>query len=539
MRLGDLSVELRPRTPWEAVELGIALVRRHAGPIWRAWMVLTLPVFIMLNALGWALDRLWLASLLMWWLKPVFDRIPLYVISRAVFGPAPGVRDTIAGFRSWGWRPMLGYLSWRRLGPVRALYLPIDLLEGGPRPSLRRSVVGGGMRGHAALLTLVCANFELVLVFAMYVLALMFVPIELLSESARAAWELLSESPPRWIQLIGNLVLWFAASVIEPFYVGAGFGLYLDRRTRIEAWDVEIAFRRLRARLRDAALILPCLLVLALSVPGVVHAGMVHSSALSASSRVASAAEPSTRDVCTAPGGNAVALATADGDAAQPAVDLKQVFGRVEDDRRFSDAARALANDPLLHPRRTVTEWQPRNPQRADDSLGDNALLKLISKVFALLSEYGMWLLVAAVAVGLAISWRTWLPWLRGMAPRRSGPPAPIEQSVQVEAEPLPADVLGHARALWSKGQSRAALALLYRASVAAMAERTGALLVPGATEAQCLRAARALKDDDDRAAFARMVTVWQYAAYAERLPDSGNFESLLVQLGQRFGWAT
>ena len=29
-------------------------------------------------------------------------------------------------------------------------------------------------------------------------------------------------------------------------YVGAGFGLYLNRRTQMEAWDVEIALRRLR-----------------------------------------------------------------------------------------------------------------------------------------------------------------------------------------------------------------------------------------------------------------------------------------------------
>ena len=47
-------------------------------------------------------------------------------------------------------------------------------------------------------------------------------------------------------------------SAIEPFYVGAGFGLYLDRRTQIEGWDIEIAFRRMRLRLQA---LLPLLLV--------------------------------------------------------------------------------------------------------------------------------------------------------------------------------------------------------------------------------------------------------------------------------------
>ena len=53
MRLDDLSVELRPRTPWEAVELGTALVRRHARAIWRPWLALSLPVFVASNALAW------------------------------------------------------------------------------------------------------------------------------------------------------------------------------------------------------------------------------------------------------------------------------------------------------------------------------------------------------------------------------------------------------------------------------------------------------------------------------------------------------
>jgi hypothetical protein len=71
------------------------------------------------------------------------------------------------------------------------------------------------------------------------------------------------------------------------------------------------------------------------------------------------------------------------------------------------------------------------------------------------------------------------------------------------------------------------------------MAMRTGALLVPGATEAECLRAARALPETADRDAFARVVRIWQYAAYAERLPADDEFDALLDTLSQRFGWAT
>ena len=43
------------------------------------------------------------------------------------------------------------------------------------------------------------------------------------------------------------------AEVAPGFYVGAGFGLYLNRRVRIEAWDIEIVLRRMQARLAQAA----------------------------------------------------------------------------------------------------------------------------------------------------------------------------------------------------------------------------------------------------------------------------------------------
>jgi hypothetical protein len=31
--------------------------------------------------------------------------------------------------------------------------------------------------------------------------------------------------------------------VLEPFYVAAGFAMYLNRRVELEAWDIEQEFR--------------------------------------------------------------------------------------------------------------------------------------------------------------------------------------------------------------------------------------------------------------------------------------------------------
>src|SRR5690606_26860062 len=131
MGLDAARVELRPRSPWEAMELGVALVRRHARAVWRPWALVTLPVFALLNAAAWAMDAMWLAALAMWWLLPLFDRIVLVVLSRAVFGPAPGVREVLVAQRRLGTGGTPARLAWARLSPWRCIVMPVELLEGG------------------------------------------------------------------------------------------------------------------------------------------------------------------------------------------------------------------------------------------------------------------------------------------------------------------------------------------------------------------------------------------------------------------------
>ena len=500
MRLDQVQVELRPRSPWEAMELGIALVRRHARAIWVPWLWVTLPLFAALNALAWSVDLVPLAAFAMWWLKPVFDRVPLFVLSRAVFGQAPGARETLAAQRRWGGRAMLDYLTWRRLGPARALYLPVDLLEGGAGSGARRQVIGGSARGMAILLTLACANFEAVLVFGMYASVVLFVPVEFLSESARALWTLAFEAPPRWAQLAGNALVWIASSAIEPFYVGAGFGMYLNRRTQIEGWDIELAFRRLRTRIGGASAALLVAATLCLPAPR--------------------------------------AAAANDAPKAAPAPPtLPRVFGEVEDARAFKAATEAAYRDPLLSPERTVTRWVPRDPRKPRKASEVPAWLQRVGDAIAVLGEYGLWFLFGGLALLLAWTRKTWWPWMRDMAATPAPAATALRLEPHAEAEALPADPAAVARELWAAGRRRRALALLYRASVAAMAARIDTVLVPGATEAECLKAARRMADADDRDAFAQAVRVWQYAAYAERLPDDAGFDALVARLAARFAW--
>ncbi len=514
MRLEQMTVHLRARSAWEAMELGTALVRRHAAAIWKPWALVSLPVFAALNTAAAALDAIWLAGLLMWWLKPVFDRIPLFVISRATFGATPTLRETLAAQARWGWKPMLHHLTWRRLSPARSLLLPIDLLEGlhGARLRERRSVLGGAAYGSAALLTLVCLHFDAALFLACIAVIFLFVPVDYLPETARAAWSLISAQPPWWAQVGSNLFAWIAASVIEPFFVGAGFGLYLNRRTQIEAWDVEIAFRKLRTRLTAA--LTPFALVLAV---------------LSAS--------PSRAQTLSAP----IETQAPEEKKRQQAISpLTIVFGEQRvDDKAFRRAADQAYRDPLLSGKRTQVTWEKRDktlPKQGQNR--DLSWLAGLGAGLALLGEWALWIVVAVLVLILLATMRYWLPWMRGSLRRRKPLPAEVDTEALRVPDTLPDDVPAASRRLWAQGRPRHALALLYRASVETMAARAGIALPPGATESECLRASKRMPDAEDRSLFARIVRVWQYAAYGQRLPAQDEFETLLSQLQRRYGWA-
>ena len=55
--------------------------------------------------------------------------------------------------------------------------------------------------------------------------------------------ELLSGEVPGVLSSAGPVAYAIAVVFLEPFYVAAGFGMYLNRRAELEAWDIEQEFR--------------------------------------------------------------------------------------------------------------------------------------------------------------------------------------------------------------------------------------------------------------------------------------------------------
>lgn len=91
MQLDQLSVVLRQRNPWEAIDLGFAMVREWWWDACAAWLAVSVPLAVAACLL---LPPIW-AFVLVWWLNPVIERIVLHVVASAVFGSRPRLRDTL------------------------------------------------------------------------------------------------------------------------------------------------------------------------------------------------------------------------------------------------------------------------------------------------------------------------------------------------------------------------------------------------------------------------------------------------------------
>ena len=113
MRPADIAVELRPRSSWEAIDLGLAMLQRWWRSVYLPHAMVIAVVAAPAAALGAWLGKPWIALLVLWWLKPLYDRVALHVLSHAVFGELPGIRSVIRAARRWLGSGLLPYLLFR------------------------------------------------------------------------------------------------------------------------------------------------------------------------------------------------------------------------------------------------------------------------------------------------------------------------------------------------------------------------------------------------------------------------------------------
>lgn len=535
MRLEAIAIHLRRRSAWEALDLGHAMLRAWAPRLYRAW-------FATYWLAGWAIMLLlwsWpeYAMIVLWWLKPLFDRVLLWVCSRSAFGEDTRVADVWRALPTLCRGPgLVSALTFRRLSLARSFLLPVWQLEGqrGDQARARLKLLSRRYRSHAVWLTFFCAIMSSILMFSTLIVLALLAPgdSELLS-----SWQWFGRDVSRWQHWVGSLMYMLAETVVEPLYVASGFSLYLNRRSELEAWDVELGLRRLAERRSStskasvAAMPLLALLSVLVLLPLAMPLEACAASA-SESCEAARRCEPPSATEVVAPSQDD----PPDDQSADrsPEADTGPTTGESASEtvRRLTPAKVAIAavlSDPVFG--RITQDWRWRwRPSDSAQSTNDGGWLETLAQVYRVFSEgvlrvfeviaeilRGMLWLVGAL-IFLAVVWlviRYRHLFAEVAASRQSTPDFLF--GLDLRPGSLPQDILAAVHACLAEGKTVEALSLLYRGALVALIDGRQIEFRVGDTENDCLQRVAGWVPEETHRCLGEIVTAWCLAAYGRQ----------------------
>ncbi len=511
MNLENVTVEMRPRSEWEAADFGVRMIRRDANSIYRTWFAITLPLLsLALLAIVYS-PYPTLAAFVYWWLEPVADGPILQIISQRLFGEKADVRAALRATGKLAWRNKIFLISPYRFHVARSIAMPLTQLEGlkGEVRRNRAKVLNPRILNYGTGVTIAYQHLAIALYGGIVLLVFLFVPTEYQETIGLDWFSLFWQDDGRGARVLNLLLVYVAQTALQPWFVGAGFGLYINCRTQLEAWDIEVAFRRMAQRRRNG---LATALVLALLVVPV-------------------ALLPGTTMAQDAPDTDYDETATSDPGFAGFWTDDE--VRPVLDDVMASDALKSTQE---------VETWQkidkdeqtPEADSKSRDGIME--LIRRIGRIVSFLVEFALWIAVGLLLWFLIATRKHWQPYLTRSPRTATSRSRVILASGEVTADKLPDDIPAETLRLWRAGQQRKALSLLYRASVFAAVTRYGVRLPPSATEGVCISAVREQTDETQAAFFRKIVTAWTWCAYAARQPADDTVLQLCREWPQHYG---
>ena len=500
MQIETIAVNVRTRNPWEAIDLGFAMVRA-----W--WLIIYTPLAIL--ALGMIVALLlfipyeyyWLSLAALWWLKPLYHRLILHIISHQMFGDTlswgQALRDLPRLMRTTG---LFSELTWRRFSMSRGFNLPVWQLEGlrGSPRSKRQKLLLSNVHSQAIWLTVAIFCFQMILTFSFFMLLWLFVPDYYADDLILSLFTNDLEGMGYSFEILAVTGFVVVMVFLEPFYVAASFALYLNRRTQLEAWDIELEFKKMAHRLTalkaKAAPLTSALLALVLALA-------------SAPEQAAYADEPTKETVRYEE-----TLNTERQNVSESGQVIKQV----------------MTHENLVR-EKWVKRWRPINEEDTKTEASNSPVwLTLIAQVLAKIIEFSLWLLIFAVIIALYYYREYWIPVV-SRQPKRSLPPSPdILFGMDVRSDSLPDDLIGAARQLWEAGKARDALSLLYRGALVHLINQEHLKLKHSHTEGDILKLSQEQLSDTKQAFFGQLTRHWVRIAYAHQPPENADMQYLL-----------
>jgi len=244
---------LRHKDAYEAADSGLILWRNN---FFYFIIFFAIPFWICAFSFRFLPGKLvYLSWVIIWYLKPFFDRLILHVISIRFFEPNADIKRLFKGLGTTLQRGLAGDLLWRRFSPYRSAAMPLRILEQSAQVSItlkkkskkyseRKKLLNKGGLGYSFLLTFWGLALEAALLFGEFIFIMM-----------------MTRSFGYYIDLYSNefiisaevyfYALWcFNYILVETIYVCMGFGVYINSRIEVEGWDIEIMFKGFAEKLK-------------------------------------------------------------------------------------------------------------------------------------------------------------------------------------------------------------------------------------------------------------------------------------------------
>lgn len=500
MQLENIAANVRMRSNWEAIDLGFTMVRA-----W--WLIIYTPLALLLTSLIAIFllvipyEYYWATLTLLWWLKPLYHRLTLHIISRRLFGESIDVIDALQHLPTLIFKTgLFSELTWRRFSFSRGFRLPIWQLENlrGAARKKRQQVLLGNMHSDAIWLTIAVFCFQIILTLSFFMLIWLFIP-------AYYSDDLFNQLLTNQLDGIGYSVEIIAVTgfvivmvFLEPFYIGASFALYINRRTQLEAWDIELDFRKMSQRMEAADKKLSAL-------PAILVALCL---TLSITDQTAHADTPVETNRKELPS-DFVA------EKALEANQSKRIIHEVMD-------AEGLNREKKVMGWRYIDRDEPI-PEDKDQP----KWLKAFAAMMAKIVEFSLWFLVAAAIIGLYVFRKYWLPLLESKPKAEALEQPDILFGMDVRSDSLPDDVLETARSLWQDGEAREAMSLLYRSSLIQLINREQLQLKHSHTEGDILKLSQSKLAITRQQYFQQLTKQWVQIAYAHQAPSEIQMQHL------------
>ena len=241
--LPQSMIHLRRRSVWEAADAGIL--------VWKKCFYLNLIYFAIPFCISAGIiyfiagKNIWVSIIILWWLKPFFDRSILHIISGKFFDGNSTKKkiNLLKGFKETIFKDLIADLTWRRFNPYRGVRMPLIILEklSVKQYKLRKNALIPSGFNFCFLLSIFGILTEIFLLLGEIIFTML--SLQLLFQSSNYLMFIDTEHVLTFI----FIAFCFNYILAESLYVCMGFTLYINCRVEAEGWDLELQFNKLNS----------------------------------------------------------------------------------------------------------------------------------------------------------------------------------------------------------------------------------------------------------------------------------------------------